>query len=455
MTLRSFITALLILCCIEVCAATEHSLPAIYTTTTDLNFRNGPGKSYSKVTTLPRGSEVKVTNFTYNNWAIVEMSGNTTAYCSANYLQYAGPVPAPQAEAPRKAKSHGLVPTIIGWAWTAILWVIGIIVVRKLMLWCASIISVVAYKVYWVACLPFYFMNWLQRYASKPWRLFFKFNSGNDSRNQELRQIFEWVKIPLYIALTLLRFVNAVYYNLVVHCSFESLNYALEVLYPSHYREGGDDNWINWLIWLPWRIIKYPMWHGSLTFIESGIWTVVDTFIPALTLFHGTDTTASESITQSRGRVGNNSWRTEVWNVGGGNFAGNGIYFAPARSTALHYSAGSLIVCRVSLGRVIDLGLAPYNIFRQCGHADALGATRWGLNNGYTTGEWWRADCHWWEYCMYDWKNRYNHSWRIRPLYVLSIDDEMLQRIPGGMHHWLFRKMVINDIIDSFNTLVE
>ena len=153
--------------------------------------------------------------------------------------------------------------------------------------------------------------------------------------------------------------------------------------------------------------------------------------------------------------MGNNSWRTEVWNVGGGNFAGNGIYFAPARSTALHYSAGSLIVCRVSLGRVIDLGLAPYNIFRQCGHADALGATRWGLNNGYTTGEWWRADCHWWEYCMYDWKNRYNHSWRIRPLYVLSIDDEMLQRIPGGMHHWLFRKMVINDIIDSFNTLVE
>ena len=126
------------------------------------------------------------------------------------------------------------------------------------------------------------------------------------------------------------------------------------------------------------------MWHGSLTFIESGIWTVVDTFIPTLTLFHGTDTTASESITQSRGRVGNNSWRTEVWNVGGGNFAGNGIYFAPARSTALHYSAGSLIVCRVSLGRVIDLGLAPYNIFRQCGHADAAGSVfRQGDRSGF------------------------------------------------------------------------
>ena len=453
MTIRSIITALLILCCIEVCATTEHSLPAIYVTTTDLNFRIGPGKSYNKVTTLPRGSEVKVTDLTHNNWARVEMNGNTEAYCYAKYLQYSGPVPSPQAEAsssPRK--SHGLIPTIIGWAWTIIVWAVGIIVVRKLLLWGASIISVLAYKIYWIACLPFYFLNWLQRYASKPWRLFLKFNSGNETRNSQLRQTLEWVKIPLYVVLTPLRFVNAVYYNIVVHCSFETLNYVLEVLYPSHYREGADGA-IGWLIWLPWRIIKYPVWHGSLTFIESIIWTIVDTFVPALTLYHGTDTTASESITQSRGRVGNNSWRTEVWNVGGGNFAGNGIYFAPARSTALHYSAGSLIVCRVSLGRVIDLGIAPYNIFRQCGHADALGATRWGLNNGYTTGEWWRADCHWWEYCMYDWKNRYNHSWRIRPLYVLSMDDEMLQRIPGGMHHWLFRKMVINDIIDSFGNL--
>ena len=106
MTIRSIITALLILCCIEVCATTEHSLPAIYVTTTDLNFRIGPGKSYNKVTTLPRGSEVKVTDLTHNNWARVEMNGNTEAYCYAKYLQYSGPVPSPQAEAsssPRKS----------------------------------------------------------------------------------------------------------------------------------------------------------------------------------------------------------------------------------------------------------------------------------------------------------------------------------------------------------------
>ena len=54
---------------------------------------------------------------------------------------------------------------------------------------------------------------------------------------------------------------------------------------------------------------------------------------------------------------------------------------------------------------------------------------------------------------MYDWKNRYNFSWRIRPLYVLSLDGDVLQRIPGGMHHWLFRRMVIEDLITWFRHL--
>ncbi len=34
----------------------------------------------------------------------------------------------------------------------------------------------------------------------------------------------------------------------------------------------------------------------------------------------------------------------------------------------------------------------------------------------------------WWEYCMYDWQNRYNYSWRIRTLYVLNLRDKQMQR---------------------------
>lgn len=115
----------------------------------------------------------------------------------------------------------------------------------------------------------------------------------------------------------------------------------------------------------------------------------------------------------------------------------------------------ALIVCRVSLGKTIDLGLVPYRVFKQCGHANAFGATDWGLKNGYVTGEWWRKDTGWWEYCMYDWRNRYNYSWRIRPLYVLNLRDKQMQRIPGGMCHWLFRKMVMQDIMSSIEEALE
>ena len=123
--------------------------------------------------------------------------------------------------------------------------------------------------------------------------------------------------------------------------------------------------------------------------------------------------------------------------------------YKEARSTARHYSAGAIIVCRVTLGSTLDLGMAPYHVYYQCGKPNALEATRWGLENNYVTGEWWRPDEGWWEYCMYDWQNRYNYSWRIRPLYVIDLDSGYIQRIPGGMCHWLFRKMVIMDLLNS------
>ena len=296
-------------------------------------------------------------------------------------------------------------------------------------------------------------LNWLQRFLSKPWRYFYKFNSGNDRSNKNARDNWEWVKVPLYIILTPLRFVNAVYFNIFTHCSFELFNYIFEVVSPSKRKEGAG-SFIGWLIWLPVRFVWYLVIHGLLTLIESVIWTVVDTFVPSLTLWHGTSPAAAINITQSPDRTDSSNWKTGIWDVGSGNYVGNGIYFAPARSTALHYGSGALIVCRVTLGKVLDLGMAPTWVFKQCGHPNAHGATQWGLDNGYTTGEWWRNDvihnCFWWEYCMFDWKNRYNHSWRIRPLYVINRDKEIIQTIPGGMAHWLFRKMVVNDLITYF-----
>ena len=428
-------------------------IPADCRTTVRLNLRAEPSARAAVRAVADEGEELIVTALCGEDgeWAQVTWH-DQTLYAASRYLE-TDAQKAVAADSPRKS-TRSLLKWLWGKAWNLLWLCVALYILRWIIMAGLGMFAAIAYKLYWVACLPFYFLNWLQRYASKPWRWVFKRNCGNDYRNRRLREGLEWAKVPLYVVLTPLRFLNAFYYNVVVHCGFEMMNYVLEVIDPSYDREGADDS-VKWALWLPWRVVKYVVWHGALTVTESWVWTAVDTFVPALTLYHGTDEAASSSITQSRGRVGNDSWFTGVWNVGGGNYAGNGIYFAPDRSTALHYAGGSLIVCRVTLGRVIDLGLAPKRIYDECGHPNALGATRWGLDHGYVTGEWWRKDEGWWEYCMYDWKNRYNYSWRIRPLYVLSLSDGMLQRIPGGMHHWLFRRMVAEDLMTTFGELLD
>lgn len=433
------------------CWAAEGDFPAWYRTTTALNVRVADNAKARKITTLKKNAEIKVDYITRNNWAAIQY-GQQRGYVSCKYIRY---VRDAQVATGNSASTHNNTKkTSGGWlnlwniAFNLGMWTLVIVILRKIAIGLLGIISVFMYKVYWVVCIPFYVMNWLQRHLSKPWRILYKTNSGNDAGNKRLRNIYKWIKIPIYVALTPLRFVNAVYFNMVVHCCFEMYNYVIEIFLPSNEKEG-EDNLLLMIVLIPWRVLRYVVWHGSLTFIEAGIWTIVDTFVPALTLFHGTSEVASTTITHA-GRSGYSNYLSGIWNVGTGNYAGNGIYFAPARSTSLHYSSGALIVCRVSLGKVLDLGLAPWHVYRQCGYRDALGATKWGLNNGYVTGEWWRKDRGWWEYCMYDWQNRYNYSWRIRPLYVLNLNEQMLQRIPGGMAHWLFRKMVICDIFMYF-----
>ena len=424
-------------------------LPAWYQSTTRLNIRTYPSTNARIITTVPQHTRLKVVEHYDAGWDKLDYQGRS-AYASRRYLSFVEviePTPSSSSQFSSSRSSKSLSDS--GWSW---LWIIVgsslvIIVLRAVLMIGLGLFSCFVFKIYWLVSLPFYCLNALQRFLSKPWRIFFRTNSGSDSRNEDYRTFFEYAKIPLYILLTPLRFINAVYYNLFVHCLFEAFYYLCEVIVPEHSKEGAD-NLAEWFLWLPVRIIKYPMFHWTLTVIESAIWVIIDTIFPALTLFHGTDSSASASITCSPNRNVISGWYAGLWKVGTGNYAGNGIYFAPSRSTAGHYSSGSLIVARVTLGKVLDLGMAPWHIYCQCGYPNAFGPTDWGLKNGYVTGEWWRGDRKWWEYCMYDWKNRYNYSFRIRPLFVLDISNESIQRIPGGMAHWLFRDIVIKDIIN-------
>lgn len=446
--MKQLICTLILLLLTSIYVQAQEGLPCQGTTTAVLNVRSGPGKSFRRIDQLKNGTKVKVVEKADKEWVLIEY-GSKRGYVSSNYLKFSSLPSSKTTQSGStgfrvKQSLWEIVVTLLTWGVGLLLLYLGFKLLVKIFFITARCLTIV----FQLVSLPFFLANALQRYLAKPWILFFKQNRFSNHTNEVLRIIFSIIKIPLYIALTPLRLANALFFNIAVHCTFEMFNYIMEVIYPSSWKEGGG-SYFRWPLMLPWRILKYPLWHGSLTIIESTIWTAIDIFLPALTLFHGTATEAADCIVASPGR---GKWRpgdVGIWRVGSGNYAGNGIYFAPARSTAEHYSSGSLIICRVTLGSTIDLGLAPYHVYRECGHPNAYAATRWGLENGFATGEWWRPDEGWWEYCMYDWQNRYNFSWRIRPLYVINLDDRNIQRIHGGMCHWLFRRMVIEDIMTS------
>lgn len=438
----------LLMCCLPCCQLFADSIAV--KTTANLNMRTLPSTKGAVRYVIPEGTTITVALPAEDGWYGTSYKG-TRGYVSENYVH-------PVEIVASDKKHSGRQPiwlSILKIAWYGF-WICVAIVIMLVLLYYAFLVIATLFGVlarvftltFSLVSIPIMLSNNMQRLLEKPWMLFYRTNSGNNSRNAITRRVWSVAKIPLYVLLTPLRFINAVTYNLCIHVPFEMFNYTVEVFLPGHEKEGRGQ-FFRWLLFMPWRIVKYPLWHGMLTIVESLIWTVVDTFIPALTLYHGTDEHASQCIVRSPDRYTDYKLRDiGIWRVGGGNYAGDGIYFAPARSTAVHYANhGSLIVARVSLGCTLELGMAPWHVYNACGKPDAHVVTDWGLKNGYTTGLWWRGDCHWWEYCMYDWQNRYNFSWRIRPLYVVHLDNGNIQRIPGGMCHWLFREMVIEDIL--------
>lgn len=315
---------------------------------------------------------------------------------------------------------------------------------------------------YYIVSFPIYFLNRLEHFLVSPWRYLFMRNWASDSLKPALRVITEIITIAMYIVTTPLRLANAIIYNIFIHCITGVYDLLLEVLAPSDDKEGGADVW-TWIYMLPWRVVKYTLWHTFLLLVESVIWTVVDIFIPARTFYHGTTLNAGTAITSDPQR---NRYLRNVskWSSGtflassdpGCSWAGRGVYFAIRRGLALAYSGDNrsgcggdpvMIACRVSMGRVISYALMPDYVYNQaggCGWHDEI--NKFADAHKYTTGEWYNLRGVW-EYCLFDWQNRYNHPWRIRPIYMINMRTGMAQHISGGMQHWLFDKAVMEDIL--------
>ena len=317
----------------------------------------------------------------------------------------------------------------------------------------ASPVAGFAAAIYYMVSMPFYLLNQLQILISRPWRPFTKYNRLSGNVKTYLEPTLEVLGIILTIAITPLRALNAAYYNILVHGVTAFYDYFLEVLRPSGKDEGAG-NAGRWFLMLPWRFVKYIIGHGLLAIGEGVLWTVIDIFVPAYTMYHGTDLTAAQSIAGSKER--NETLKRELgWNSGTftasqSSWGGIGVYFASRRAVAVGYASDPyrlsdrnpvIIVCRVSPGRVMSYGLAPWRIYNSAGqNGNPSRLTSYAKRHSYVTGEWWNPRGRYWEYCLFDWQNLYNEPWRIRPVYLFNCRTGLAQHIRGGMAHWTVSK---------------
>lgn len=425
---------------------------ALYEITVNrLNIRATPSTQSTVLGVATRGQRWTGTKIN-SNWIKVTYNGKN-GYIYADYTKYIRTLDQTNSSSGRHRRG---IDIGIG-GWILIIFFGGPFVVGFLQGMFGVLVEIIGskgifYIIFNILLLPFRIINWLQRFLHKPWRFFQRYPWCNDKYKPFLRTLNIVLMIPLYVVLTPLRFINAVAFNMFLRVLSEYWNYLCEVINPHSYGEGRGDIF-EWLINLPYRTLKYPIYHGFLTIVECAVFTVVDTIYPAVTLYHGTSAEAADSMIISTNRFkdnNSNGWKDGVWNVGDGNYAGDGIYFASAISTSKHYARSRyypvIIICRVSLGNLLPLSLAPWYVYSQAGHQDAHGITKYGLDNGYTSIEWWRKDAGWWEYCLLDWQNRYNESWRIRPVMTLNLESNFFKRIRGGTRHWLFDSQVLEDL---------
>lgn len=509
--MRKALTILLLLLVGATALAADGDYPALCRITTNLNVRSGPGTGYSKLGLVRQGETVTVNSTTYSSgrtWGAIDY-GSQTGYVAMQYVSYISAV-TPSEPAERSQDFRSGLMRILSGIWSVLKWILIILAVLLVLAYWEDIVSFAvclglfagggallfgllfhrsglgalvglgvavflglrllfdsvgdAFRLfflilYYIVSFPIYMLNLLEHVLVAPWRYMFKTSWVGEGVKPVLRVALEILTVVMYIVTTPLRLTNAVIYNILIHCVTGLYDLSFEVIVPSDPKEGAG-NLGRWLLMFPWRVLKYPFYHGFLAIIESVLWTVVDIFVPASTMYHGTDLKAGEAITADPYRNkylrNTSTWSYGTFTASDSSWGGIGVYFASLRSVARGYAYDPhrlddgnpvIIACRVSLGRTINYALAPLHVYNQAGKNGRHGElNRYGERHHYTTGEWWNGSGGYWEYCMFDWQNRYNHPWRIRPVYILNLRTGRAQHIRGGMQHWLFDRAVLKDL---------
>lgn len=282
----------------------------------------------------------------------------------------------------------------------------------------------------------FRFLNWINWFISNPFRFLLKNTGSSAPRGIFLALALSGVSLIwwlfAYIITTPIRFINAVYYDIVLFSAVTMSDSIQELMNPKRGRLGhikGIKFLLLYLVSLPFNFIKMIV-NSALYVADSLLMFGVSVVFPTLTMLHGTKfKEAGTKIAQSGD-----------WLVGSGNYAGTGIYFGLNTKVAEYYApAGenmSIVVVRVSLSfckTIATLGKEKRELVGLGSSGEELAVTVKGL---YSSVEHWRKDGNWWEYCILkpNKMGSFVNSWRIRP--VALIKNGKISRIYSGLSHY-------------------
>lgn len=294
------------------------------------------------------------------------------------------------------------------------------------------ILFVFAFRdVIWLLNYPFMLLNWMQWILYNPLRFLWKNTANGWSAlifgllRYSFIAFFWWLIV--HILLIPIRLLNALYFNVLLYWSVIFCDSIFEFWFP-RLKYGQYRGFRGWFIYLPLRLYNVFKRNGY-ALLGGILMTGVDTVFPTYTMYHGTSFKGIATNIAQAGR----------WYVGGGDYAGSGIYFGFLRKTAEHYAQGSdraLICARVTVFPCRNSATLPYKIRKKIGN-DGAGISS-GLPFPYCSIEHWRDHSYaqWFEYCLVQpgLAGKYVRTWRARPICVLK--NGMPKRIWGGISLW-------------------
>ena len=256
-------------------------------------------------------------------------------------------------------------------------------------------------------------------------------------------------KLAIYVLTLPLRLITAIYFDVIMYLFVMTADTIEELFNPKlgamRFKKGFKYLFW-WIVGFPKRLIWFVV-KNVLAIVDSAMMLIVSLGWPTFTMFHGTSQDAVVNIKTGK-----------KWLVGGGNYAGSGIYFGRQVKTAKLYAGGSksvegkegellhpIIVARVTLSALRNVSTLPREDRERVADASGDGGRQIAKNVSfpYFATEFWRTDHGWWEYCLVRGgeDGKLVSSWRIRPVGFAHVKPEntysgSLQRLWGGKSHY-------------------